>query len=140
VRSGRARPPGRAAAAEAGRPRGTGRPALQTGLYERARHHIERRLDDPGLRAATLASELGVPLRTLQDVFAQRGETISEPIRTLRLGRCHTDLQRADGRTVTEIAFAHGFTDSSHFSRIFREHYGLTAREVQAAAAARAAV
>ena len=46
----------------------------------------------------------------------------------------------AERRTVTEIAFAHGFTKSSHFSRTFREHYGLIAREVQAAAAARAAV
>ena len=73
-------------------------PPLQTPPFERGRPHHETRLDDPGLRAATLAGELGVPLRTLQDVFARRGETISELIRPLRLGRCHTDLQRADGR------------------------------------------
>jgi AraC-like DNA-binding protein len=29
-------------------------------------------------------------------------------------------------RTVTEIAFLHGFNNASHFGRVFRERYGTT--------------
>lgn len=114
-----------------------GRAALQAGLFANACAHIDRHIGDSGLRPGTIAADLSVPLRTLQDVFAQRGETIWGYIRSLRLTRCHAELERGDGRTVTEIAFAFGFTNSGHFSRVFRERYGVTPREVRAVAASR---
>jgi AraC-like DNA-binding protein len=113
-----------------------GRAALQTGLFALACDHIERRISDPQLRPTTVAEELRVPLRTLQDVFTQRGETIWAHIRTLRLERSYTELQRGADRTVMEIAFANGFTNAAHFTRCFREHFGLPPRDVQAAARA----
>ncbi|MFB6845259.1 helix-turn-helix domain-containing protein [Streptomyces sp. NPDC056373] len=116
--------------------RPAGRAALQAGLFANACAHIDRHIGDFGLRPATVAAELRVPLRTLQDVFAQRGETMGGYIKSLRLTRCHAELERGDDRTVTEIAFAFGFTSAGHFSRAFRERYGVTPREVRAAAAA----
>jgi AraC-like DNA-binding protein len=32
-------------------------------------------------------------------------------------------------RHVSEIAFAWGFNDLSHFGRVFREHYGMPPRD-----------
>jgi AraC-like DNA-binding protein len=32
-------------------------------------------------------------------------------------------------RHVSEIAFAWGFNDLSHFGRVFREHYGISPRD-----------
>jgi AraC-like DNA-binding protein len=113
-----------------------GRAALQAGLFARAREHIERRVGDPSLRPGTVAAELRVPLRTLQDVFAQRGETIWGYIRDLRLERCNAELRTGTDRTVTEIAFAHGFTNAAHFTRCFRERYGMTPRDARAASLA----
>ena len=112
-----------------------GRAALQAGLFANACAYIDQRIGDPELRPGTVAEDLRVPLRTLQDVFAQRGETIWGHIKSLRLARCRAELERGSGRTVTEIAFAFGFTSAGHFSRAFRERYGLTPREVRAAAA-----
>jgi AraC family transcriptional regulator, positive regulator of tynA and feaB len=83
-----------------------------------------------------LAITFRVPLRPLQDVFTQRGETIWAHIRTLRLERSYTELQRGADRTVMEIAFANGFTNAAHFTRCFRERFGVTPRDVQAAAGA----
>ncbi|WP_228034083.1 helix-turn-helix domain-containing protein [Streptomyces spongiae] len=109
-----------------------GRAAHQAALFRRACAHVEERLGDPDLRPGVLAAELKVPLRTLQDVFAQRGHTVRGYIKTRRLGRAHGELRRADGRSVTEIAFALGFTHAGHFSRSFHERYGTTPREVRA--------
>jgi AraC-like DNA-binding protein len=33
------------------------------------------------------------------------------------------------GRTVTAIAFDHGFNSPTHFGRVFRARYGMTPRE-----------
>ncbi|MDX3521208.1 helix-turn-helix domain-containing protein [Streptomyces scabiei] len=115
--------------------RAVGRAALQAGLFANACAYIDRHIGASDLRPGTIAAALRVPLRTLQDVFAQRGETIWGYIKSLRLTRCRAELERGDGRTVTEIAFAFGFSSSGHFSRSFRERYGLTPREVRAAGA-----
>ncbi|WP_416978941.1 helix-turn-helix domain-containing protein [Streptomyces sp. T028] len=114
-----------------------GRAALQAALFKRACAHVEGRLEDPDLSPGVLAAELKVPLRTLQDVFAQRGHTVRGYVKALRLGRAHLELSRADGRGVTEIAFAVGFANAGHFSRSFHERYGASPREVRATALSR---
>lgn len=114
-----------------------GRTDLHAALFTEACALIERRLGDPDLRPADLAGELKVSLRTLQDVFAERGTTIWANVRSKRLARCHAELERAHGRSVTDIAFANGFTNATHFSRSFRRSYGLSPREVRAAATSR---
>ncbi|MDO9294167.1 MAG: helix-turn-helix domain-containing protein, partial [Hydrogenophaga sp.] len=45
-----------------------------------------------------------------------------------RLQACMHDLQNPTHaqRTITDIAFAWGFNNGAHFSRVFREHTGQT--------------
>jgi AraC-like DNA-binding protein len=45
-----------------------------------------------------------------------------------RLEECARAISDAAqrSRTVTEIAFLHGFNNASHFGRVFRERYGAT--------------
>jgi AraC family transcriptional activator of tynA and feaB len=113
-----------------------GRAALQAGLFARVCSHIDRHLADPTLRPARIANDLGVPLRTLQDVFAQRQRTIAASILDLRLARCQAALHRPGPSTITEIAFANGFTNAAHFSRRFHQRYGVTPRDFRDAARA----
>jgi AraC-like DNA-binding protein len=40
------------------------------------------------------------------------------------------------GRTVTEIAFLHGFNNASHFGRVFRVRFGATPSEYRRRSAA----
>ena len=59
---------------------------------------------------------------------------VGEWIRAQRLEGCRRDLARS-GRTAPTIAFiAHrwGFGDATHFSRTFREAYGMSPREWRA--------
>jgi len=88
---------------------------------------IERRLDDPDLDREAIAAELGLSVRGLTRAFALEDETPAGYIRRRRLERCRDDLcaPRLAGRTVTEIALSHGFNDTAHFSRSFRDAYGM---------------
>ncbi len=47
-----------------------------------------------------------------------------------RLQACYDEIAKSDGRSITSIAFDHGFSSSAHFSTMFRRRYGLTPREV----------
>ena len=60
-------------------------------------------------------------------------------IRAERLRRCHAELIRSTTpRAVSVVAARYGFTDPSHFSRIFHRHYGIAPSHLVAAAARRA--
>jgi len=107
---------------------------LRTGhraLILRARAAAEARHADPDLRPADVAAVVGVTERHLNRVLAAAGTTLGGLIRGVRLAAA--DRALADPlqvrRTVTEIAFACGFTDSSAFSRAYRAAYGRTPRD-----------
>ena len=46
-----------------------------------------------------------------------------------RLQRAKEELKHIDGRTISEIAYACGFSDASYFNRRFRKEYGITPTE-----------
>ena len=63
----------------------------------------------------------------------QRFGGVAEHIRTRRLARARALLaDRRRRRRISEIGHSCGFTNDATFSRAFRQHYGYTAREVQA--------
>jgi len=64
-------------------------------------------------------------------VLRAAGEPFSEYLLRRRLEQCARLLRDAawDGRTVTEIAFYSGFSDASHFGRVFKARFGLAPRD-----------
>jgi AraC family transcriptional activator of tynA and feaB len=70
----------------------------------------------------------GISLRYLQKLFTARGSTCSEFIYSLRLDHAARLLQRraslATGQPLSEIAYACGFRDYTHFARRFRHRFG----------------
>ena len=60
---------------------------------------------------------------------ALMGETLGAFIKRVRLERSVYLLSHVAGATLTEIAFACGFSSSSDFSRAFRAHYGVPPRQ-----------
>lgn len=87
---------------------------------------IEARLCDPDLKPAAAANEAGVSVRYANDLLSQEGTSTERYILQRRLERCRCALEdsRQAGRTISEIAFAWGFSDLSHFTRRFRAAYG----------------
>ncbi|WP_171034162.1 helix-turn-helix domain-containing protein [Lichenicoccus roseus] len=92
---------------------------------------IETHLDDPDIKPAQVAAANRISLRYLHALFESEGTTVQQHIIQRRLDRCRRDLSNPAmrHRTVTEIAFAWGFQNSTHFSRRFKAAYGQSPTE-----------
>jgi AraC family transcriptional regulator, positive regulator of tynA and feaB len=99
-------------------------------LSSRIMRYIETHLTESTLGPVEIASALGISVRHVHRVFASRGYTVADWIRTQRLKRCGIDLSdpRLQDKSITEIAFYWGFNDSAHFSHSFKKHYLLSPR------------
>ncbi|MET8978900.1 helix-turn-helix domain-containing protein [Streptomyces sp. NPDC004539] len=99
-------------------------------MLPRIRTFIEDHLDDPALSPEAIARAHHISVRYLHKLFQNDGTTVGRWIRRRRLDTCRHEL---DNRRVTVAAVAHrwGFTSPSHFSRTFRDAYGMSPREWQ---------
>ncbi len=92
---------------------------------------IETLLAEPDLTLGRVADEDGVSPRYLQKLFASAGQSFSGYLRTRRLERCRLDLTSpmCAGLSISEICFRWGFNGSAHFSRAFKDQYGMSPRD-----------
>ncbi len=100
----------------------------------RIQRFIEEHLSDPGLGPAEIAAAADISVRHLHRLFSNGGSTLGDCIRERRLEQCRNDLAnpRLGSKTITEIAFLWGFSDSAHFSRSFRRQFGICPRNFRA--------
>lgn len=101
---------------------------VEPGLIAAARDHIEFNITDQNLSPAQVAAAVGISERQLGRIFAEAGTTVGRYMLAKRLELAHTALASAeqDRISVGEIGHRFGFASPSHFSRTFRERYGLT--------------
>jgi len=95
-------------------------------LYQRTREYIAAHLDDCELDVEQMAAAQHVSARTLARVFAEHGSTPIQHLWKQRLEASHAALSEGRVRQVTQAAFQHGFSDLSHFCRVFKKAYGVT--------------
>lgn len=95
------------------------RPALRAAMDR----YIEQHLLDETVTLASIAHAHGVSTRTVNRVFNATGQTVSEVVRVRRLARARDELTKGD-QPISAIAHRWGFSDTSHFSRTFKAHYG----------------
>jgi AraC-like DNA-binding protein len=101
-------------------------------------NYIHAHLYDPELSPAQIARACRITTRYLHYLFSDGEETVARYVLVRRL-EASSQALLADslrGRTVTAIAFDHGFNSATHFGRVFRAHFGMTPREYRARAAA----
>ncbi|MFC5665276.1 helix-turn-helix domain-containing protein [Kitasatospora misakiensis] len=112
-------------------------PTAAAELLTRIRDHIEENLADPDLSPESIARSQHISVRYLHKLFQQDGTTVGQWVRQRRLDACRRELERPSRRQVGVAAVAHrwGFVSHSHFSRAFRDAYGVSPREWQAYAA-----
>lgn len=96
--------------------------------------YIDDHLYDSELNADSMARAHYVSVRYLQYLFHQEDLTVSGYIRARRLTKCRLDLLDPAQATfsVLQIAQRRGFTDASHFSKIFKLKFGVAPRELRA--------
>lgn len=108
----------------------------QEALRDRIRDHIGQHLRDPHLSIDGIAHALNCSKRQLHKAFSEEDDTLAHHILRRRLQACMRDLRNPAlvAQTITEIAFAWGFNSGAHFSRVFREHTGVSPSDFRAAA------
>ena len=123
-------------AAYADVPRPQSEPAsLSTAHRIRIINYIESNLHDPDLTPTRIAEACKITPRYLHHLFSDQDETVARHILRRRLDACARALESLAqrGRTVTAIAFDHGFNSPTHFGRVFRAKFGVTPREYRRA-------
>lgn len=93
--------------------------------------YILANLQDESLTPTRIAEANHMSPRYVHMLFAQIDVSVSTWIRRQRLERCKEDLcSRAYRDTgIAEIAYAWGFNDATHFSRAFKQQFGINPRE-----------
>jgi AraC family transcriptional regulator len=107
-------------------------PARPTWL-RRAHELIHAHAAEP-LTLSSIARDVGVhPAHLARTFRAHFRRSVGDYVRGLRIERAAREL--AEGSApIADIALRSGFFDQSHFSRVFREHTGLTPAAFRAAA------
>ena len=97
-------------------------------LFRRIHGIIRDGFADPDFGPNEVAAEMGISLRYLQKLFTERGSTCTELIFALRLDHAarlvHRRSSLGTSQPLSEIAYACGFRDYTHFARKFRHRFG----------------
>ncbi|SDS59763.1 AraC-type DNA-binding protein [Friedmanniella luteola] len=106
--------------------------ALDAALASRLALYLDAHLTDPDLTIERAAAAHHVSVRQLYATWAEAGHDVT-PARWLtqrRLERAREQLTGAgSGLSIAVVARRCGFADPSHFSRRFRQAFGVTPRE-----------
>ena len=92
---------------------------------------MAREFGNPELTPADIARAVGVSSRTLSRAFAAHADTIMRHLFDERVQQAARLLRAPEAahRSITEIAFACGFGDLSHFGRTFAARQHVTPSE-----------
>lgn len=97
----------------------------------RVKQFIKHNLGNSELSAATIAAAVKLSPRYINKMFEQEQTSLMRFMTQQRIARCRHYLasQLHTHLSITEIAMQAGFNNMSHFSRVFREQYGMTPRD-----------
>ncbi|MFE7646642.1 AraC-like ligand-binding domain-containing protein [Streptomyces phaeoluteigriseus] len=103
---------------------------LEATLGLRVTQYIREHLADPELSAAGIAAAHGISVRHLYAVLSRSGISLADWIRTRRLTECRRELAGPNGRlrTIAATGRSWGFVDATHFSKVFKQAYGISPR------------
>ncbi|MFF3485444.1 helix-turn-helix domain-containing protein [Streptomyces sp. NPDC002701] len=103
---------------------------LEATLGMRITQYMRARLADPDLSAAQIAAAHGISVRHLYTVLARSGISLGDWIRSHRLAECRRELAGPGARlrTIAATGRSWGFMDATHFSKVFKQAYGMSPR------------
>ena len=109
--------------------------AVVAARHSAALDHIVRHFQDPELSLEAAARCQGISPRYLQHLMTSSGTSFTERVNELRLHRAFALLIEPHGsaRRISDVALEVGFSDISHFNRLFRARFGVSPRGVRSA-------
>ena len=98
-------------------------------LMDRIMKTINANLSDPDFNVERLTADVGISRAQLHRKMKEiTGISTGEFIRNLRLEQAARLIQ--EGKiNVTQVAYSVGFNNQTHFSTVFKRHYGMTSTE-----------
>lgn len=108
-------------------------------LLYRLKAYIEAHLAEAELGIGQVAAGLGLSPRYVNDLLADERTSFRRYLLARRLDQCRRSLAAPAQAhlQIGEIAFLWGFNDLAHFSRAFKERFGLSPRAWRAAGGCR---
>jgi AraC-like DNA-binding protein len=98
-------------------------PTAPTAADRIVRHLEEHHAEE--LTMEGVARALAFSVKTMERILKKRGTTYVALLTEIRMTRAR-DLLLHSERSITEIAFDVGYSDSSYFTKVFRRHHGIT--------------
>jgi len=92
--------------------------------------YIDKQLRNPDLDVATLCAHFRCSRATLYRLFQPLGG-VRDHIQRRRLAACFKAISAQPHRRIFDIALDFGFVSQSHFSSLFRAHFGMSPREAR---------
>ncbi len=100
-------------------------PSAEQRTVDQATECILDHISEEGFGARELADALGMSLKTLGRRLKQtHGMTTAVFVRSVRLKFARDLILLRQHHTITEIAYASGFSSAGHFAKIYREEFG----------------
>ena len=116
---------------------GTGRLNGDIGKVYQAKCLVREQFSNPELCVQHIAEELACSADYLSHLFhTETKERLTHYIQRLRIEGAMLALE-GSAQTVSEIAYASGFSDPAYFARVFKQHKGCTPAEFRALMGAR---
>lgn len=106
---------------------------VQAAHFRRVTTAIDTRLKMADLSLADVAELVGLSPRYVQRLLELHGDSFSHFVRRKRLERSRADLldMSQNAVSIAQIAHRWGFASASHFSRSFRDAFGISPRELR---------
>jgi AraC-like DNA-binding protein len=98
-------------------------------LVARIEAYVQQHLTDPGLSPASIAAAHQISVRQLYKLWSERELGLAEWIIRGRLEGARRDIAKGGSPGIAAVGRRWGFTDPTHFGRLFRAAYGLSPRE-----------
>lgn len=98
------------------------------GHVNAAKAFIAQRFRDPQLSAGQVSAAIGISERQLSRIFAGEGVSVARFILNERLeaARRSFTVPNAARQPLAQLAASLGFSTQSHFSRAYKDHFGIT--------------
>ena len=112
-------------------------PSVQrSSLLYRIKCHVRENLTDSEMTLTRVASFFGVTPRYINNLFQDEQTSFGRFLLSSRLEACANQLRNSSQQNlaISTLAYAFGFSDMAHFSRVFKARFGVTAREFRHAA------
>lgn len=96
----------------------------------RIEQFVHTHLGDNALSPERVAQACGISVRYLHYLFRDTGSSFSDWLRGRRLSLARQHLcEGGFSGSLAQLAYSLGFTDQSHFSKVYRRHFGETPRD-----------